>query len=132
MSAATYALGIVFAIAALAAVLDLLRRNKLRERHALWWLVGSFLGLIIAVFPALINNVATFFGIEAPSNLVFFLSIAILVLVCVQSSAELKRVEDRTRILNEEVTLLKIRVERLEHAAVTAHNADTPDNGTDA
>ena len=47
-------------------------------------------------------------GIEVPTNLVFFVSIAILFLVCLQHSAELTQLESKTRALAERVALLEL------------------------
>jgi hypothetical protein len=46
--------------------------------------------------------------------LVFFVSIAVLFLVCIQSSSELTSLEEKTRILAEESALLRQRIEELE------------------
>lgn len=52
MSTGTYILGVIAALIALFTVVELLRRGRLRERHAIWWLVAAILAVIIGVFPA--------------------------------------------------------------------------------
>ncbi|MBN9189578.1 MAG: DUF2304 domain-containing protein, partial [Microbacterium sp.] len=51
MNPVAYAFGIVAALLAVAAIVELMRRSTLRERHAVWWLVGGILALVVAVFP---------------------------------------------------------------------------------
>jgi hypothetical protein len=114
MSVATYILGIASAALVLIVVIELLRRGRLRERHAIWWLVAGILALIIGVFPATLQWAARLVGIEVPTNLVFFVSIAILFLVCVQHSAELTTLEAKVRRLAESEALLELRIEQLE------------------
>ena len=114
MSAATYILGIVSALIALLTVVELLRRRRLRERHAVWWFVAAILALILGVFPKTLTTLADLLGVEVPANLVFFVSIVILFLVNLQHSAELTGLEDKTRVLAEESALQKVRLERLE------------------
>jgi uncharacterized protein YhhL (DUF1145 family) len=49
-----------------------------------------------------------------PLNLVFFVSVAVLFLVCIQHSTELTALESRTRILAETTTLQAMRIDELE------------------
>ncbi len=114
MSVASYILGIVGAVATLAIVIELLRRRRLRERHAAWWLLAGILALITGVFPGILTWAAGLIGIGVPTNLVFFVSIAILVVVCIQHSAELTRLESKTRTLAESVALLDLKMRELE------------------
>ena len=101
MSTVSYTFGIISALLTLGVVIELLRRRHLRERHAIWWLIAGILALIIGVFPATLKWAANLVGIEIPTNLVFFVSIATLFLVCLQHSAELTKLESKTRILSE-------------------------------
>lgn len=109
MTLTSYIFGIVSALLVLVLVIELLRRGRLRERHAIWWLVAGVLALIAGVFPDTLLWGASVLGIEVPVNLVFFASIATLVVVCLQHSAELTLVEARTRVLAERVALLELR-----------------------
>lgn len=114
MSLASYILGIVAALVTLGIVLEMLRRRRLRERHAIWWIIASLLALVVGVFPPLLSQIAALFGVAIPTNLVFFVSIAILVLVCLQHSSELTQLESKTRKLAERVALLDLRLRELE------------------
>ncbi len=49
-----------------------------------------------------------------PANLLFAMSIVLLIGVCLHLSWELSMVEDETRILAEEVAILRVSLERLE------------------
>jgi hypothetical protein len=110
----TYVFGIASALIGLAVVIELLRRHRLRERHAIWWLVAGLLALIVGIFPSTLQWAASVIGIEVPVNLVFFVSIATLFLVCLQHSAELTKLEERTRRLAELASLQDLRIRQLE------------------
>ncbi|MDR6904640.1 hypothetical protein J2X63_000326 [Agromyces sp. 3263] len=114
MSVATYLLGILAALVTLIVVIEMLRRRRLRERHAVWWLIAGVLALIIGVFPQVLVWAAGVVGIEIPTNLIFFLSLFILFLVNIQHSAELTRLEDKVRVLAEESALHALRIDQLE------------------
>ncbi len=112
MSLTSYLIGIVAAALVLLVVVELLRRGRLRERHAVWWFLAGLLALIAGVFPGTVAWAAQVTGIEVPVNLVFFVSIAILFLVCLQHSAELTRLESKTRTLAERVALLELELRK--------------------
>jgi hypothetical protein len=110
MTITSYVFGIVSALVVLAIVIELLRRRSLRERHAIWWLVAGIFTLVAGIFPATLTWAANLIGIEVPINLVFFVSIAILFLVCLQHSSELTQLECKTRALAERLALLELKL----------------------
>lgn len=110
MSPTSYFFGIAAAVLVLAVVIELLRRGRLRERHAIWWLIAGVFAVVAGVFPATLEWAANLVGIGLPVNLVFFVSIALLFLVCLQHSAELTKLESKTRILAEKVALMEIQL----------------------
>lgn len=114
MNTVTYVFGIVAAGLALIAIIELLRRATLRERHAIWWLVGGILALIVAVFPQTLTWAARLLGIAVPTNLVFFVAIGLLFLVSLQYGAELTRIEEKLRALAERSAFHEQRLGALE------------------
>ena len=116
MTLASYLLGIVSAVLILVVVIEMLRRHHLRERHATWWLIAGTLALVGSVFPITVTWASQIVGVELPVNLVFFVSLIILFLVCLQQSAELTRLEAKTRTLVEVLALQDLRIRALESA----------------
>lgn len=114
MTLTSYLFGIAAAVLTLLVVVEMLRRRRLRERHAVWWIIAGVLALIVGVFPQVLAWAAGVVGITVPTNLVFFVSLIILFLVCVQHSAELTDLEDKTRVLAEQAALQQIRLDELE------------------
>jgi len=88
-------------------VVELLRRGVLREKFAALWLLVSAAILVMAIFPATLTSLADLLGVEVPSNLLFLMGGVLLLLVSVQLSHEVSRVEARTRRLAEEIALLR-------------------------
>lgn len=118
MNPVTYAFGIVTAVLALIAIIELMRRGTLRERHAVWWFVGGVFALVIAVFPQTLTWASNALGIVVPVNLVFFVAIGLLFLVSLQYGAELTRIEEKMRTLAERAAFHERRIEQLERAAL--------------
>lgn len=124
MSVAGYIFGICSALLTLLVVIEMLRRRRLRERHAIWWLIAGILALVVGIFPAVLDWAAGLVGIGLPTNLVFFVSIAVLFLVCIQHSTELTKLENQTRSLAEDVALQDLRILELEARLVAADEGD--------
>jgi hypothetical protein len=102
-------LGIIAALGTLAFVVSMLRRGILREKYAVLWLLVSFSLLVLAVAPPLLTRAAELLGIAVPSNLLFLVTGVVLLLVSVQLSYEVSRLENRVRRLAEEVAILNER-----------------------
>jgi len=116
VTVASYIFGVASAVLTLIVVIEMLRRRRLRERHAVWWLIAGTLALVIGVFPPVLVWAAGLVGVAVPLNLVFFVSVAVLFLVCIQHSAELTTLESKTRVLAETAALQDLRIQALERA----------------
>lgn len=109
--------GITFAVLVLVIIISLLLRRQLREKYATLWLIIGLALLILAIFPGLLLGMSDLLGVEVPSNLIFALSILLLVGVTLHLSWELSRAEDEVRRVAEDVAILKADVEDLMRAA---------------
>ncbi|MBN9139610.1 MAG: DUF2304 domain-containing protein [Micrococcales bacterium] len=108
MTLTVYIFSVAAALVTLIVVIDLLRRRRLRERHAIWWLVAGIMALLVSLVPQVLIWAAAVVGVEVPLNLVFFVSLAVLFLVCIQHSVELTALEAKTRALAERLALLEL------------------------
>jgi len=108
-------LGVAAAALLTVTVAELLRRGILRERFAAVWLGVCAVLVVLALFPELLRTAADALGFEVPSNLLFFASIIVLLLVTLQLSHEVSRLEARTRRLAEDLALLADEVQELEN-----------------
>lgn len=104
---------LLLALAIVGLVLEMLRRKKFREKYATLWLVVGALTVVLAAFPQLLNIAAELLGVQLPSNLLFILSILLLLGVCLHLSWELSILEDETRTLAEEVAILRTQIEEV-------------------
>ena len=100
-------LGVIAALITFVFVFSLLRRGILQEKYAVLWLFFSGAVLFFAIFPAALVWICSVIGVAQPVNLLFFITVVLLVLVAVQLSYELSRHEVRIRRLAEEVALLR-------------------------
>ncbi len=68
------------------------------------------LSLVVALFPVVLHTPADLIAVAVPASLLFF-GASMLLLVSVQHSNELGRLEERSRTLAEEVALLRLDLE---------------------
>ncbi|MGZ4438066.1 MAG: DUF2304 domain-containing protein [Nocardioides sp.] len=108
---ATVVLGLAGAVTILVVMFEMLRRHRLREKYAVLWCVVALSAVTVALFPGLLRAAAELVGVEVPSNLLFFVASMVLLLLSVQLSYELGRLEEKTRTLAEEVALLRLDLE---------------------
>lgn len=123
------AFSIVVAVGMVLAVLIMLRSSKLREKYAILWLVVGGVTIILGIFPGLLDWAAGLVGIKVPANLLFALSIVLLVGVGLHVSRELTVLEEETRTLAEEVAILRQSVDSLGYTTqAQARAEDTPNS----
>ncbi|MBI1351802.1 MAG: DUF2304 family protein [Actinomycetales bacterium] len=106
-------LGAIASIIVFVFVFWLMRRGVLREKYAVLWLLFSGAALVLSVVPGALRWLSNLVGVETPSNLLFFVTIVLLILVSIQMSYELSRHEARLRRLAEEIALLDNEVRQL-------------------
>ncbi len=101
-------LGLLGSLVTFTLLFEMMRRQRLREKYAVFWAVVALLTLLVAAVPAVLEHAAALLGVAVPANLLFFGASMLLLVVSVQHSSELGRLEDRTRTLAEEVALLRL------------------------
>jgi hypothetical protein len=90
-------------------IFELLRRKALREKYAFVWIVTALLLVAGALFPDLAIRLSTALGFATiASFLMVFFGLTML-LITMQLSLELGKVEDQNQRLAEELALLKLK-----------------------
>jgi hypothetical protein len=113
-------MGVIVVVAILVYVFEMLRRQKLREKYAVLWIVIGIGTLILSAFPGLLSGASRLVGIQIPANLLFIMTLVLLVGVCLHLSREQSMAEDEVRILAEELAILRSDFDALEkdHAGI--------------
>lgn len=107
---ANVVLGVVGSVVVLVALVEMMRRHRLREKYAVIWFFVAAGVLTLAVFPGLLVGTAALIGVEVPANLLFFVGSLVLLMLTLQHSYELGRLEEKTRTLAEELALLRLEI----------------------
>lgn len=115
-------------VGALAFILVLLRRRQLRPKYAIVWTgVGVVLG-VLGLFPGLLTRLSDAVGIYYPPALFLLVTVGFLLAVVIQFSWELSRLQERSRILAEELALLRAELEGGSQRAPSPGDAPTSEN----
>jgi hypothetical protein len=94
-------------------ILRLVRRRQLRAKYSLLWLAVGVAFVVLGLSPGLLDWAARELGVDYAPDLLFLVGTVFLVLVVMHLSWELSRTEDRTRVLAEDLALM--RAELAEH-----------------
>lgn len=117
-----YFLALATCVVVVLVLIVLLRTRRLKEKYAAVWLVLAAGVCVIGAFPGAVSSIASVVGVATSSNLLFASALAVLFGVCIQLSVELSSNEEVTRTLTEEVALLRLDLDRLQHG----HEGRTP------
>ena len=107
LSARAHILVVLVVLAGAYFLLRVLNRRQMRGKYTLLWMFVGVGVLALAAFPAGLDHVSHFFNIYYSPSTLFLAAIGFLFLVCVYFSYELSRLEERTRILAEELAILR-------------------------
>jgi len=88
------------------------------------WIIVGVVVLGLGLYPSGLNRVSLALGVANGVSLVLFGGVMFLLLVCLHLSWEASRLEDETRVLAEEVALLRLRLdEQIERTQRTEERA---------
>ncbi len=107
MSTGGHVLILGLTIVSLLFIVRMVRRDQLPSRYALLWLVIGGIIAVLATFPGLLDRVSSWLGIAYAPGTFFLGAITLLFLIVVHFSWELSRLDARTRLLAEEMAVLR-------------------------
>lgn len=118
---------IVFAVAVVVLVFELVRRRKLSEKYALLWMSAAFALLVLAAWQRLLYDISHAVGIYYPPTAFLVIAFGFSLLLLLNFSIASSRLATETRTLAQRVALLEAELGVERAAAATA-----PDRTTDA
>lgn len=131
MSTRAHVFVVIVTLFVVAFVIYLVRKRGMKSKYSLLWILISITLLGIVTFPNLYDQVSESLGIQYPPATILFISVAILFMVVVHFSWELSRLEERSRVLAEELALLRRQVEAIggeEETSPTGGDGQSADN----
>ena len=99
--------GIIMSALFTIAVIDFIRRNRLKERYALLWLAAGVAMVVLSAWSELLKMVTSLLGFGLPSNGLFTVVLFFLILIVFHFSIAVSTESERTKRLAQEIALLK-------------------------
>jgi hypothetical protein len=107
----------VASVLLLAAILELIRRRRLRERYALLWLATGAVLLALSVWRDGLNTIAGWFGVTGyPPAVLFAVGTLFILLVLLHYATVVSRLSDQNTILAQRIALLEEKLGERERA----------------
>lgn len=111
----------VLSLVLMATVLELVRRNWLKEKYSLLWIFAALCGVFIGIFPGLIEIVSGWLHFQFVT-LAYVVSFLFLLGMALAFSVMISKLSERTRKLAQEVALLEHRLRSLENKSTEDDN----------
>jgi len=105
------------------AVIELIRRDHLKERYSLIWLAASIVLIVFSSWRGLLHFIALNLGIYYPPSFLFLLAIAFLLVLLLHFSTVISSQNDQNKRLAQEIGILRSRIDRIEKGD-TSQNRD--------
>ena len=103
----TRAVALAVSIAFLAAVLNLVRRGRLREEYTPIWTVVAVGIMVLSVWTEALRALTHAVGAWAPSSTLFFFGELFLLVLCLNYAVRLSRLTLDVKLLAQELALLR-------------------------
>jgi hypothetical protein len=104
----TQIIGLICAAITIGFMFELIRRQSIKEKYTVLWVLAAIAIVTIAVYPQILDDIADLTGIQDGPNVVLAVGGLAITIVGVQLSIEVSRLEDRSRALAEEIGLLRL------------------------
>jgi hypothetical protein len=98
----------------LVAVLELVRRRRLREKYALLWILTAIVLLVLSVWRGAVTSIATTLGVSYGPTVLFAVGALFVLVVLLHYSTVISALTDRTVVLAQKVASLEQRIDELE------------------
>ena len=92
---------------------SMVRKKSLDLKYALAWMLVVAVLLFVDCFPKSMNLMARFLGINAPTNMIFFLGFCFLVTIVFILTVSLSRLSHKNKEMAQELALLNKRVDEM-------------------
>ena len=95
-------------------ILRSIRRKKMNVSFSIFWIITGIILIIFAIVPNLVETISKVLGFEAPSNMLFVVTIFMAFYLIFNLTTIVSQENKKNILLIQEVSLLKKKVEELE------------------
>lgn len=95
-------------------IINFIKKDNISIKYSLIWLASCFLMIVAILIPNFLESMSNFLGFELVSNMIFMIAIIILLAISFSFTIIVSRQTQKIRLLVQEVSLLKSKLENLE------------------
>ncbi len=117
------AIAITVSVSIFVIIIELIRRNRLKERYSLIWLAASAVLIVFSLWRGFLHFIALSLGIYYPPSFLFLLAILFLIALLLHFSVILSSLSEKNKRLAQEIAILK---EKINGGGGKDEAADTP------
>ena len=88
-------------------VVELIRRNKLKEKYSLVWLAASLVIFFFSVSRKALETISLLVGIYYPPSFIFLIASLFLIIINIHFSTVISELYEKNKNLTQEIALLK-------------------------
>ena len=105
---------VILALAILVYMVQSVRKNSLSVKTSFWWIIGSILILVLAIWPKSIDWFANMLGIDYPPALFLTLCVVFLWVVDFKYSKRIQEQQEKITDLAQELSIVRAKVKDME------------------
>ena len=95
-------------------VIELIRRNSLKEKYAILWLFSAIVLLVFSSSERLLWWTSRLLGVDYPPSLLFMIAFVFLLFIVFHFSTVISKETERSKTLSQKIGLLENKVNELE------------------
>lgn len=116
-------LALFLSLALLIAIVQLIRRYKLREEYALLWLVTGVVIFILSIIPEAVKFLGSVFEVSYAPTLILSLGLLFALAISLSQSVTITTLSDRVRDLAQAISILQCQTSQLQTEAPEVDDA---------
>lgn len=97
----------IFILAIIILILYFLRKNKLKVKYAIIWLLLFGFLLIFLLIPGLLGWITNLLGFQMSSNMIISLLLGVLVIISISLTGIVSSQDKKIRLLVQEISIIK-------------------------
>ncbi len=106
------------------ALIEMVRRHKLKERYSFLWFLTSGVLLAFTIRRDWLDDLAKLIGVYYPPTALFLLLVFFLILILIHFSTVISKLLDSNQVLSQSVAILEARLKKLEVEGAASDVAD--------
>ncbi len=112
---------IIVGVLALLYVTHIVRRNKLPIKESFWWFMAAIAMLLLAIFPQVVDWIATLLGVAYPPTLLLTMCIIFLLFIIFKDGRRIANLQAQNIELEQQIALIKNQFKQFHQKEHNAH-----------